>query len=362
MRQVVINGKFLSAPATGVHRVAAELANALADLKSEDHPTTRAFSFEVWMPHNGAARAASIRLPVRIVGPLTGIPWEQLTLSARIGDRLLVNLCNIGPPLVRNAITMIHDAQVHISPASYSRGFRAWYRLIQPAIGRRHRRILTVSNYSKDEISRAGLCLEGRISVVHNGVNHMLREAANPIVTRTLGLTPRSYILALSSVQAHKNIAVLLDAFSDPKLSALKLVLFGGTTASDFAQAGHGVPPNAVFAGRIGDDALRGLMTDALCIAFPSTTEGFGLPPMEAMLLGCPAVVAPCGALPEVCGDAAIYANPKDANAWVDAFCRLRDDPAFWECRANEAIAQASKFSWREAALSLVRVLEEVAS
>jgi glycosyltransferase involved in cell wall biosynthesis len=353
MRPVIINGKFLSAAPTGVHRVAAELANALADLKAENHPGVGGLNFSVVAPYDGQSGAAHIRLPVKIIGPLRGIPWEQLTLPLRKGRRLLLNLCNIGPGLSRDAVTMIHDVQVHISPASYARRFRLWYRFIQPLFARRHRHILTVSEFSRQEIARIGLAPLDRITVVHNGVDHMLRVPADATVIDRLTLDRAVYVVALSTTQVHKNIAVLLKAFADPALVEVKLVLFGSADGAAFADAGMGIPPNVIFAGRISDGELRALLEHALCLAFPSTTEGFGLPPLEAMVLGCPAIVAPCGALPEVCGDAAGYASPSDASAWSAEIARMYDDADFRQARVDAGRLHAGKYTWREAALTL---------
>lgn len=356
-QRFIINGKFLRAESTGVHRVAMELANALADLKDEDHPAVSDMAFEIWYPRDGSQRAKSVRLPRRCVPFLTGIPWEQITLPLAKGSATLLNLCNIGPVASANAVTMIHDAQVHLSPASYRRGFRLWYRLIQPILGRRNRRILTVSRFSKTQISRLGFCPEDRIGVVHNGADHILRVPADRSAVARLKLRPQDYVIALASTQAHKNIQMLLRAFFDPRLAGVKLVLFGGARQSDFESQGSPIPPNVVFAGRVSDGELRGLLVDALCLAFPSTTEGFGLPPLEAMLVGCPALVAPCGALPEVCGDTARYVDPDDAPGWATAISEIATQPMLRAALVEDGVRHAKKFTWRNAALELVSQL-----
>lgn len=356
-RHFLVNGKFLRAHQTGVHRVAAELCNALAALKAEEHPAVEGMSFELLVPHDGVERAKSIALPARRIGGPSGNLWEQIVLPLRKGRGTLLSFCNIGPVACRDAITMIHDAQVHISPESYRPAFRIWYRLVQPLFARRHRHLLSVSANAADDMERSGLCSRDRISVVHNGVDHILGVQPEPAILSRLQLEGGAYALALASTQAHKNIGLLLRVFARPEMESLRLVLFGGEGEQAFLDAGHLLSPNVVFAGRVSDGELRALMEHALCLAFPSLTEGFGLPPLEAMLLGCPAVIAPCGALPEVCGDAALHAGPRDEAGWADAILRLSSQPALRSGMAEKGRLQASRFTWRAAALALAEIL-----
>jgi glycosyltransferase involved in cell wall biosynthesis len=356
-RNIILNGKFLSAAPTGVHRVALELGNALADLVAEEHASVRDLNFALSVPADGYARANEVRLPSRLVRPFRGIPWEQISLPFSEREATILNLCNIGPVIARNAVTMIHDVQVHLSPESYSRGFRLWYRTLQPIMARRHRHILTVSEFSRQEIAKAGLCALDHISVVHNGVDHILRMKSDASAVAKLDLSAAPYVLALSTVQAHKNIGILMKAFADPALVGVKLVLFGGTSRAAFAASGIAVPQNVIFAGRVTDNELRGLIEGARCLAFPSTTEGFGLPPLEAMLLGCPAIVAPCGALPEVCGDAVLYCAPDDVGDWVKAIRSVVFENRLRAHLSKAGADHAAQFTWRRAAIELAKIL-----
>lgn len=356
LQPLAINGKFLAAQPTGVHRVAAELTHALGAIARE-RPGT--LDIQLWIPSDAAEAARAFDLPVRIIAPLRHIPWEQLSIPLRDPDRLLLNLCNIGPVLRANAITMIHDAQVYATPGSYSRPFRLWYKGIQPVLGRRNRGILTVSNHSHAEIAHYGVCDAAKIDVVHNGVDHVLRAEAESGIVARLGLEPGRYVVALAATQAHKNIELLARAFARQRLAGLKLVLVGGTKREAFAASGIMLPANVVLTGRISDGELRALYETALCIAFPSRTEGFGLPPLEAMLLGCPAVVAPCGALPEVCGQAALYADADDDEEWVAQLRVLADDRAIRARYSALGMAQAKRFTWARAAERLLQIVAE---
>jgi len=107
---------------------------------------------------------------------------------------------------------------------------------------------------------------------------------------------------------------------------------------------------------------VRALMQHASAMLTPSRTEGFGLPPLEAMLLGTPAVVAPCGALPEVCGNPATYADPDDPGEWSRAIDLLRRSDAVERGhRAAHARAQAGQYTWDAAGAKLAElILEEI--
>src|SRR5262249_49367237 len=93
---------------------------------------------------------------------------------------------------------------------------------------------------------------------------------------------------------------------------------------------------------------------------FPSRTEGFGLPPLEAMTLGCPVIAAPCGALPETCGDAAVYVEPDDVEGWVRAIGTIVEAPEAARAAGDRGQAHAAKFAWSQSAQKLLGVIQEV--
>lgn len=352
----VINGKFLQAKPTGVHRVAAELIKAL-DRVIDAGEGGAPWHGEVLVPPGVEVDLKLRRITVRTVGRFRGIPWEQLDLPRFVDGRLLLSFCNLGPLATANAVTMIHDAQTYSTPESYSFAFRQWYHLLQPLLGRRNRRILTVSEFSKRQIAHYGIARADHIEVIPNGIDHFETVEADPDAAARHVRPGRAVVLALANTQAHKNIKVLLEAFDDPRLAGTDLVLFGAATAEGLAAVhGGALPANVRPIGPVSDGVLKGLMQQALALACPSRTEGFGLPPLEAMSVGCPAVVAPCGALPEVCGDAALYADPDDPAAWVAAIAALQNPDA----RPSPAVlrARAQGFRWEASARRLLTLIE----
>lgn len=331
---VVVNARVMTSGEGGVQRVAVELLRALDAL----------------LPERGYA-------PLARLSPARGAPrlWEQSGLPLAARGRLILGLGNQGPLVARNAITMIHDAQVFATPASYPAGFRLWYRASLPCIGWRHRRILTVSRFAAGELVRFGIARPEAIAVIPNGVDHVLRPAPDRRILERLGLTPGRFACALASGRAHKNLPLLLAAFARPELAALRLVLTGPACRE---RLGPPLPANVVLAGQVTEAELRALLEAALCQLCPSTTEGFGLPPLEAMRLGTPAIIAPQGALPETCGAAALQAPADDPAAWAALVRRLGADPAEARARGAAGRDHARPFTWARTAAAVLAVLE----
>lgn len=361
LKGLVINGKFLAAKPTGVHRVAMYL---LRELQKNRVTLDEMFrdGMYVLAPRDGKVVSDIKPNELYSHSRLIGQAWEQLELPVHAHGNLLLSLCNLAPVISRNAITMIHDAQVYTSPGSYSFAFRRWYRLVLPRLGRNSLQILTVSKFSARQLVEYGVAPADRITVIYNGVDHVLGFERDVTANQRHGLQRHGYVLALANTQEHKNIGILLRMSAMPEMLDLRLVLMGAATADDFLAKGHVVPPNVVFAGKVSDEQMRVLMEEALCFAMPSLTEGFGLPPLEAMLLGCPAVLAPCGSLPEVGGDSVLYADPHDAAAWRDAVLRLRDEPGLRDLMVDKGRTQSARFTWAAAGRTLIDTVRRFAA
>lgn len=358
-RKIYFNGRFLTAVPSGVHRVAQEMIVAVDKLLIEDPALAAAFDLTLVTPPKVRHRPALAKVRSKIGGRLKGVLWEQFDLPRLTADGLCVGFCNAGPLIRRNAMTMLHDTQVYSMPASYSLAFRLWYKIALPVIGHHHKHILTGAAAAKSDLVRYGVAPAGKISIIPHGCDHILRITPDETAVARLGLDSRSYVLSLANTQFHKNIGILLKAFADPALKQATLALFGGASAADFEAAGHTVPENVVFLGRISDPELVGLMKGATAYACPSLTEGFGLPPLEAMLQGCPAIVS-CDSLLEVCEDAALVADPHDPAAWAAQISRLMTDEDLRNDMRVRGKVQAGKYTWQRAARRLLRMIAEV--
>jgi len=286
--------------------------------------------------------------------------WEQLSLPRLAADGVLINLCNLAPLLHRRKLLMIHDAQFLFSDNSLPLQRRLGYKYLIPLMAKRSQKIVTVSEFSKRTLDITKIAKSESISVIHNAADHMLSVKGCPDLLESLHLEPNRFVLVFGSTKTYKNVQVVFDALTDPRLADFKLIVVADEEA-EIREAGLRPSPNAIFVGHIGDDRLKSLYENATCIAFPSKTEGFGLPPLEAMLLGCPAIVAPAGAIPEVCHDAVLYASVNDPEEWASAIIGIAKNSELRARKIAAGIARSKHFTWVCAAQQLLALAKELA-
>ena len=359
-RQWTINGRFLTQPRSGVQRYAAEIVQALDALIADGHPLARDLNVEVLTPAHNKRTLPLRAVTQRMAGRSSGHAWEQLSLPRHCRGGL-ISLGNTGPVLARHHVVCIHDVNTRVFPASYSRPFRLLYRTLIPLLAHTATRVVTVSEYSADELIRLGIARAAKITVIPNGHEHALRwRAEHSEATRAAA--GRNTILVIGSPAPHKNVGLLLGMANRLATSGFRLAIAGASDARVFARKGGErlAASNISWLGRISDNELAALFTDCLCLAFPSFVEGFGLPAIEAMAWGCPVVASDCASLPEVCGEAALYAPPTDPDAWLAQFTKLRKADGLRASLVAKGRAQAAGFSWRSSAVAYLQLMAEL--
>jgi glycosyltransferase involved in cell wall biosynthesis len=356
VRHWAINGRFLTQPMTGVQRYGREILTALDALAVSRHLLARGVEFEVLVPPGEYEHHRLKAIPVRVIGQGRGHLWEQAYLAPNVRGGL-ISLCNTGPLLVRKHIVCIHDLNTRLAPSSYSRQFRMLYRVLVPMLGQSAAAMTTVSQFSAGQLTSLGIRRPGTVDVAPNGHEHALRW--HPQQARSAGLgVDRDTVLLIGSRAPHKNMDLLLRMSGKLRAAGLRLAIVGAQNARIFqSHAGAGEAANVVWLGRVDDDELAGLLTSCLCLAFPSFTEGFGLPPLEAMTLGCPVVVSDRASLPEVCGDGALYASPDSEEEWLAHFRSLRDHPNLRRDLIARGRAAAARYSWTRSAFAYLEIM-----
>ncbi len=338
---LVVNGRFMTRPPTGVDRFATELLRARFGASA---------SRPVAAVPPGAAVREGMPLATQAVGHRGGHGWEQFDLPRALAGRALINLCNTAPAWLEPQLVVIHDAATAATPSNYTPAFRAWYRVLLTLLMRRARVVATVSRFSADELQRHFGRRRAGIEVIGEGGEHILREAADESVIDRLGLRGRRFVLAVGSASANKNFGAALKAVQALAQKDVLLVATGAAAAGVFGRQADLSGERLVAAGYVSDAELRALYEHALCFAFPSRYEGFGLPPLEAMCCGCPAVVSQRASMPEVCGSAALYCDPDDPRTLADALSRLLESPALRAELAEAGRARAAQHGWGRAA------------
>src|SRR6185312_1758959 len=236
----------------------------------------------------------------------------------------------------RNAV-VIHDAAALRHPGWYSPLYAHWQRAMLPAIAKRARVVITVSEFSKREL-RELLGVEAH--VVPGGVDHRFQPQADPEPAKAaLGLT-KPYVLTVASRTARKNLSALDATCRRLGTEGIDLVAAGGERPQ--FRTDDGATGSARPLGHVPDAHLPGLYAGASAFVLPSWHEGFGLTCIEAMACGVPVVAARAGALPETCGDAARYADPFDPDYIADQVLQALGDDAL---RAKGP-RHAAQYTW----------------
>lgn len=359
MSKISINGRFLGRRLTGVDRFALEVVRALDEQLYAQEQGLAGLQVRLLLPPGCPLPPPFKAITIEHVGRRSGQLWEQWDLpQALAADELLLSLCNTAPLLRRKQVVVIHDAATEAVPQAFSFVFRLWYRLLMPLLGKRALRVATVSEFSRAELQRAYGIAAQKIDVVIEGGEHILRKAAGSAALERFALSERPYLLAVSSMAAHKNFRLVLDALALMPNPPFDVAIAGGANAKVFGNADRVDDKRIHWLGYVSDDELAALYQQAWAFVFPSIYEGFGIPPLEAMQWGCPVVAARAASIPEVCGDAALYFDPRSAADLVQQLQRLvSDDPLRQQLGAAGRV-RASQFSWQQAARQVVAVCQ----
>lgn len=223
---------------------------------------------------------------------------------------------------------------------------RAWW-----AVTRRAAQGLVAVSCHTARAARAAGWVEKPLQVVHHGLAGA--EGPGRPVPR------RGPVLAVGTLRRKKGVRMALEAYD--RVVAER----GPTSRPDLVWVGEGVPPSGIpggarFPGYLPDDEVRALMRCASCLILPSLTEGFGLPALEAMALGCPVLVSAAGALPEVVGRAG-WVVPRNApGAWGEVLGRVLAGGPEVERRVRRGVKRARRFTRARVAQRLLRLYAEV--
>lgn len=236
-------------------------------------------------------------------------------------------------------------------------GARAIFRVMASSLPRA-RLILTVSDSTRRDLVRELGCDPARIRVVHLGLQdeHVTPRSDSELLETEvrLRLGPRPRVLSVGASWPHKNLHGVLEAFARIRARHARATLLRvGAPLTDNQRAlarALGVTEALHELGWLPVSDLAGVYRLADVLLFPSYYEGFGWPPLEAMIAGLPVVASPTGSIPEVSGDVPLYAPPEDPEAIAAAALRLLEDPALRAEKSARGRERAATFTWERTA------------
>ena len=224
------------------------------------------------------------------------------------------------PIKAKHRIVTIHDVFHLAFYNELSLPQKIYSKIVLNSALKKSDKIVTVSNFSKNEILRyTNIKYENKISVIYNGVNFNEEKIGKKIDDDIQS----SYFLFVGNVKPHKNLKRTLEAYklflsryrnleNIPKFIIVgkKEGFITGDNVTDFVEKDPALRETVQFTGWISDDKLKELYRNALALVFPSYYEGFGFPPLEAMAMNCAVIASDCACIPEICKEAALYFNP----------------------------------------------------
>jgi len=319
-RDIVINGRFLSRPITGVERHGREIVRLFGD---------------------------SYRVEKTRMNGLAGHAWEQLILPTKMkSESILWSPANTSPLSVRNQAVTIHDLSPLEHPEWFKAGFASWYRLFLPILVKRVRVIFTPSSYVKQKVVKQfGV---GNVVVTPNGVD---TSRFHPNVKQSTYALPNKFILFVGSLQPRKNLQALLEAWHEieSNFPGLWLVI-AGDTGSIFATTHLTKTERVISLGYVNEDELAGIYANATLFVLPSFDEGFGLPALEAMACGVPAIVSNGGALPETVGDAGLIFRIDKKNDLTNVLRECLENHELRLSLTSKGLERIKRFTWQKSA------------
>jgi len=237
---------------------------------------------------------------------------------------------------------------------------QAIYKYLNRVVARRSNQIITITDYIKDELVKTYKLPKDKLTTTYCAADKITdKSEALPY------LTGQKFIMYLGRPQPHKNLGRLMDAFKTllKDFPDLKLVLAGKKDVlflQHEKRAGElGLSDSIIFTDFVSEGQLRWLYENCAAYVFPSLSEGFGLPGLEAMIHGAPVVSSNATCLPEVYGDAAHYFDPLDINDMAKKISDVLTDTKLRKDLIDKGHAQAAKYSWKRMAEQTLEVYKK---
>lgn len=287
---------------------------------------------------------------------------EQLRVAHASRNCDLLHVPHFNAPLLHRGplVVSIMDV-IHLHSPAYRHKLSTWLyaKPMLHAVARKADHIVTVSEFSRNEIMQALGVPGSRITVIPCGVGSEFVSRSTPLerleVSKALRIQP-PFLLYVGNLKPHKNVPALLRAFAElcKKRFRHSLLIVGDDARCKDSVLDEcrrlGIADRTTLVPYVPQRLLPRVYAAADILVMPSTLEGFGLPVLEAMACGTPVVTSRAASLPEVAGDAAVYFDPASPEELSTQIERVLESPELQTCLKKKGIERAKQFSWRQSA------------
>jgi len=267
-------------------------------------------------------------------------------------------------------IAVIHDLNFEHFPGDLPKSHSKYYRKYFPKFAQKAKRVITVSNFSKQDIISKYNISANKIDVVYNGVNDLFNPVDEDIIkaTKKKYTGGKDYFVYVGSLHARKNIERMLSAFDlykNASKSEVKLVIVGEKIwksvnfENTLNKLAH--KKDIIFTGRVNSNDLLNIIGSSAGLIYVSYFEGFGIPIIEGMKCGIPVVTSDVTSMPEVAGDAAILVDPYSIKSIADGMKKIQDNEIVSSC-ISKGNKRAIEFNWENTAIGVWNTIEKVLS
>jgi glycosyltransferase involved in cell wall biosynthesis len=312
-----------------------------------------------WQPTAPNFKVVTTKYKEFSFGEQLGLAWQLYRLRPN-----LVHFGMVQQPLLYfgRSVTTMHDLTTtrFKNPTKNSLIFsikQQVYKLVNKWAVRKNKFIITPTNYVKKDIINYTKIRADKIVVTYESADK-INDKAMPVKQ----LIAKEYIMYVGRPQPHKNLANLISAFANLKQNhpKLKLVIAGKKDIAHNAYIQQAkklnVSKDVIFSGFVSEGQLRWLYEHTAGYVFPSFSEGFGLPGLEAMVHGAPVISSNATCLPEVYGDGAVYFNPHNVDDIAKKIDIILSNYKTRDDLIKKGYANAKKYSWLKMANQTIEV------
>ena len=302
--------------------------------------------------------------------------WEQIALPKAVKELNLDMLhCTSNTAPLRCKVPLIltlHDI-IFLEPRdknnkSFYQNMGWFYRrLVVPRILKKCKRIITVSNYEKNNImTKLGIPQE-RMAMIYNGYNEWFKPIADTEQVYQKYIEEPGYFFFLGNTDPKKNTERTLISYAKylERSSFKRKLLMADldkTYLDDIVERNHleDMMPYIVMPGYIVNSDLPYIYNNAFAFLYTSLRESFGIPLLEAMACGTPVITSNTSSMPEIGGPDAILVNPENTDEIADKMIQLEEDDEFYRKQEDIGLVRAEQFSWQQTAEHLLDLYEKV--